>query len=155
MSILLDTEKLVAFMVVIKLSLNITLFNFYSYHMRLIAPKTYYVLISDGNGQLALHVTSPTDVSEELQGISDSRALHPTFCTCFLSLCFSEPQEEGLAQTAQESHPQVPRQLPFNPGTKELLNYATALIFELANCWRQFGTSFSVWPHCKEEITLP
>ena len=109
MSILLDTEKLVAFIVVIKLSLNIIIFNFYSYHMRLTVHKTYYVLISDGNGQLILHVTSPTDVNEELQGISDS-ALHPAPCMCFLSLWFSEPQEERLAQTAQEGQTEMPYQ---------------------------------------------
>lgn len=39
-----------------------------------------------------------------------SRALRPTPCMCFLSLCFSEPQEEHLAQTAQEGHPEMPRQ---------------------------------------------
>ena len=96
-------------MVVIKLSLNITLFNFYSYHMRLTAHKTYYVLISDGNGQLALHVTSPTDVNEELQGISDSRALRPTSCTRFLISASQSPKgsdKKGARLTRREAEAQ-------------------------------------------------
>ena len=132
MSILLDTEKLVAFMVVIKLSLNITLFNFYSYHMRLTAPKTYYVLISDGNGQLTLHVTSPTDVNEELQGISDSLALPPTSCRCFLSLLLRAPGRRFSTNSTGESSPSAcqglnPLEVTFQPREERAIELCNSL----------------------------
>lgn len=105
-------------------------------------------------------MTSPTDVNEELQGILDSRALRPASCTCFLLSASQRPRKNVWhKQHRRVIHKRLARDLillkvPFNPGRRQLLNYAPALIFELANCQRLFGTYFSVWPHCKEEITL-